>query len=369
MKISGLKIILKDLDFFLKKGGKLEIIAGSNYGLTEPKALKKINEIINGYKSSNLYLENGKNKQTVFHPKLYMFESDRECYILSGSANFTKGGFYSNNEISILLKTNITDKIWKSSERYFKNMINSKTVELATPCSISRYENFYNEQKKNRKNIRSHNTSKPKFNIQNLKSHFAEFDTHELKRNFELRKKMYIEAESVLDEIAETKDLTQDVFASLLDKLTGAKNISSLWRSGSLFRLRKKIYPQYNKFQELVRYIRENRNGNLDQVFDNGKKIIEKIDYAGINYLTEIMLTYNINDFANMNNNPLTVLIKEAELGIKKTPSSYNSNDYKEYCDIIKDISNQLGLKNMLEADTILSDIYWRIKKIELKKA
>ena len=36
-------------------------------------------------------------------------------------------------------------------------------------------------------------------------------------------------------------------------------------------------------------------------VFSNANEMVKKIDGAGVNYVTEIMMTYNPNKFANLN--------------------------------------------------------------------
>jgi hypothetical protein len=89
---------------------------------------------------------------------------------------------------------------------------------------------------------------------------------------------------------------------------------------------------------------------------------VSGIDGAAVNYVTEIMMTYNNRDFANMNRNPITVLKQEAGANIKAHSSSFTSDEYQEYCTLIKEISGELGLKNMLEADSYFNDIYWKIK-------
>jgi hypothetical protein len=63
-----------------------------------------------------------------------------------------------------------------------------------------------------------------------------------------------------------------------------------------------------------------------------------------------------------MNKNPITVLRREGGVNIKASSSSYSGSDYKEYCNLIKEISLKLELQNMLEADSFFNEIYWKIK-------
>ena len=97
-------------------------------------------------------------------------------------------------------------------------------------------------------------------------------------------------------------------------------------------------------------------------MFENAKIKVNLIEGAAVNYITEIMMTYNNNDFANMNKNPLTVLREEGGVNLKAHSSSFKGVDYAEYCELIEEISTKLGLNDMLEADSFFNEIYWKIK-------
>lgn len=92
-------------------------------------------------------------------------------------------------------------------------------------------------------------------------------------------------------------------------------------------------------------------------------RVVSNIKGAAANYVAEIMMTYNPIECANIDRNPITVLRNAGGVKLKAHSSSFNGNDYQEYCTIIKDISEMLTLKDMLEADTFFNDIYWEIYK------
>ena len=90
---------------------------------------------------------------------------------------------------------------------------------------------------------------------------------------------------------------------------------------------------------------------------------VASIEGASVNYVTEIMASYNKNNFAILNNNPFTVLTKKAGVSFShKTLTSFSGEDYTYYCALIKEISEKLGFSNMLEADSFFNDIYWKMK-------
>lgn len=76
------------------------------------------------------------------------------------------------------------------------------------------------------------------------------------------------------------------------------------------------------------------------------------------------MISYNPKDFAILNGNPLSVLTQKAGISFKhKDKYSFDGQDYAYYCEIIKEISEELGFSNMLEADSFFNEIYQKNKK------
>ena len=365
LKASGLTKLLPTVKEFLKSGGQISIIAGQNFALTEPEALHILRKLFQIYQTSKLYLAKANSASSVFHPKLYLFKLNNECCIISGSANITEGGLMNNKETSLVANISVTDIIWTNAKLYFDDLVSTDNADEATLLVIKQYETFYEQQKqynKKAKPIPTKTKSQLAFDYSNLLKHFKKFDNTKRQENFKIKTSNYKEAKKVLDEIADNSRLTQNHFEPLLDTLVGSKEEYNLWHSGSLFRLRRFVYPYYKEFRDLVRYIRENKSLPASIVFKNAKEKVKLIEGAAVNYITEIMMTYNYNDFANMNRNPITVLKKEGGVNIKAHSSSFTELDYEEYCELVKEISLKLGLRNMLEADSFFNEIYWKIK-------
>ncbi len=301
----------------------------------------------------------------MFHPKLYLFKSQKDCCVISGSANITKGGLVDNKETSIIADCIETEKIWIDAKNYFDTLLILENSDEATLLVIKQYQTFFEQQKqfnKKAKPIPTKTNSQLAFDYNNLVKHFKKFNNSERQENFKEKLDNYKKAKAILDQIADNTRLTQAQFEPLLDSLVGSKDKNKLWHSGSLFRLRRFVYPYFKEFRDLVRYIRDNKNQTAEIVFENAKEKVNMIEGAAVNYITEIMMTYNIKDFANMNNNPLTVLRTEGGVNIKASSSSFSGADYDEYCELIKEICSKLGLQNMLEADSFFNEIYWETK-------
>jgi HKD family nuclease len=365
LKTSGLNNLIKPFKDFLKTGGQLTVVVGQNFALTEPTALHELRNLFKPFPTSKLFLAKANSATNVFHPKLYLFKSQKDCCVISGSANITKGGLIDNKETSIVADCKENDAIWKDAKSYFDTLLNSENSDEATLLVIKQYETFFEQQKqfnKRAKPIPTRTKSQLAFDYNNLVKHFKKFNNSERQENFKEKLNNYKQAKSILDQIADNPKLTQTQFEPLLDSLVGSAEEYNLWHSGSLFRLRRSVYPYFKEFRELVRYIRDNKNQSADIVFENAKAKVKSIEGAAVNYITEIMMTYNNKDFANMNKNPLTVLRTEGGVNIKASSSSFSGADYDEYCELIKEICSKLGLQNMLEADSFFNEIYWEIK-------
>ena len=366
LKTSGLNNLITPIKAFLKTGGQLIIIVGQNFALTEPQALDELRKLFKSYTKSRIFLAKANAEQKVFHPKLYLFKSNEECCVISGSANITKGGLIDNKETSIIAECKDVDTIWEDAKNYFDILINPENSDEASLLVIKQYETYFEQQKQHNKKakpIPTKTKSQLLFDYINLVEHFEKFDNIERKQNFKDKVSNYKRAKVVLDQIADNSRLTQKQFEPLLDSLVGSKEENNLWHSGSLFRLRRSVYPYFREFRDLVRFIRDNQNKPASIVFDSAKEKVKGIKGAAVNYITEIMMTYNYDNFANMNRNPITVLKREGGVNMKAHSSSFTGSDYDEYCELIKEISTKLGLKNMLEADSFFNEIYWKLSR------
>jgi len=360
-KNSGLNAIISELETHVRKNKAIHLIAGKHFGLTEPIALRKILYLFEGHTDAKAYLDKALVNTQVFHPKLFLFRIGNKGVILSGSANITDGGLKNNFEVSIHIETDTKSEIWKEALQLFNSWIQEESSDPLSLLVIEQYENYYNNQKKNRKDIIASppkQTSEFQFDYRKLKSRLKDFSIEE--NNIVLREEDYSEAKSLLDEIVNSSHLTQKRFEKILDKLTVGERI---WYSGSLYRKRKEVYNYKNEFRTLVKYIHNNKEKSASEVFENAKAMVKKIKGAAINYVTEIMMTYNPKNFANLNSNPIKVLKEEAGVYIKSHSSSFSGIDYERYCALLKEIAKELKLKNMLEVDSFFNDIYWKLKK------
>ena len=157
---------------------------------------------------------------------MYLFKSHKDCCIISGSANITKGGLTENIETSITANCIKTEKIWIEAKNYFDTLTNNDNAYEATLLVIKQYETFYEQQKQFNKKVKpvpTRTKTQLAFDYINLIKHFKQFNSSQRLKNYNNKVKDYKNAKSILDQIADSPRLTQKQFEPLLDKLIARK--------------------------------------------------------------------------------------------------------------------------------------------------
>jgi len=371
VKVSGIKLLEESIEKAVNRKVTCRIIAGLHFGLTEPIALNKLNRLLNKT-ASQLYLARNTNNE-VFHPKMYLIRIGKIGHIITGSANLTSGGLKNNFECSLWVEADISEPIWQESLEYFDELCSESVSQLATKVLLDNYGEFYVEQQKSREKTKATptlNHPKASFNYDKLIKKFEAFNHTNRNKDFELRMSKYDAARDILDKMISKKTMLNTEFRDLLDELVGgSKKHKQYWSSNGLFRGKTGrkgglgVYDKQKEFNELVKFVKENREESEEYVFGNGMKLIQAIPYVGVNYLTEIMMTYNYHKFANLNKNPLTVLNAYTSLNLTMNKQNYSGKYYAQYCGYVTEIMNVLGIRNMLEVDSFFNDNYQVLKR------
>lgn len=364
LKMSGLNLLLPHIKKHIKLNKPIHIIAGQNFGLTEPEALRKLYDDFGTYTNAKFYLDKAEGNQSIFHPKLFIFKKDSKGFIISGSANITKGGLTTNKEASLFVETSISSVVWKETIKYYNEICNNENADSLSLMIINRYKDFYEEQKiirRKQKVSPDKKSSDYSFSYVKLKKRLNEYKIADFKEKFKQREKDYKQAKELLIEIVDLKRLTQVRFEEIIELLVGKSGQKALWQSGSMNRHKAKVFECKDEFRKLVKFIKENQKSSPNTVFSKAKELVQDVNGARINYVTEIMMTFQPERFGNLNGNPIKVLKEEAGVYFKSHSSLYTGDDYQEYCLIIREICNELELKNLLEVDSFFNIIYWKL--------
>lgn len=105
LKHSGIKVIEKSLKYSLDNGAKFEIIAGLDFKTTDPKSMMFFINLKKQYPNLKFFCYGDKKQNRndiVFHPKIYLFQNEKEMTSIIGSTNLTGGGLTSNFEVNTI---------------------------------------------------------------------------------------------------------------------------------------------------------------------------------------------------------------------------------------------------------------------------
>lgn len=91
-----------------------KIVIGTSFKRTDPEFIM---EFMN---ESGVRFD--KRENGVFHPKVYLFKNGEKWELIIGSANFTRGAFNTNRELSLLINSNDED----DKDRSFSNLITNE---------------------------------------------------------------------------------------------------------------------------------------------------------------------------------------------------------------------------------------------------
>ena len=106
----------------------LSLIVGIDQEGTSKEALE---EILNLQIESYIFYQS---ESIIFHPKIYLFEGDKEIKLILGSSNLTRTGLFTNVESSLLLEFGVEDKtgreLLSELKNYFKTLFNFSDPNL-----------------------------------------------------------------------------------------------------------------------------------------------------------------------------------------------------------------------------------------------
>lgn len=336
-------------------------MVGANFGITDPTALKNLMDY---ERNCRVYLSKLTSK-IIFHPKMYLVRSKGLCHIIIGSANLTNGGMQANNECSVYHRCNPEDQMWKDALIYFNLCLSARNADYLTFPVLDAYVKYHKKQK----NINEKSNPFPEvsdnlfYDLKNLKKYYNQLDQKVIQRELSKKKQRYEKAKAILDEIAITP-MTDKKFSQQFKKLVINQSATEpkLWSSNGMARQVNRILGAKKFFRKLVLAVKNNLNLDPEVIYSHAKEISDQLKGTGANYIGEIMLTYQYKRLPNLNNNPVTVLRKEAGARINAYPNNYKEKDYLIYYKYISQIAKELGLKDMLEVDYFFDKIYQQIK-------
>lgn len=156
MKYSGLKVIENSLQNCLEKKGNVEIIAGLDFKTTDPQAIKFLINLKKSNPSLIFFCFGDKQKNKtdiVFHPKIYLFNKNKETTSIIGSTNLTGGGLLSNFEVNTII-TEDKPLYFSQLEAIYNSVRLTPSIFEPDEEYLNGYSNVYSAFSKNEEKAR-----------------------------------------------------------------------------------------------------------------------------------------------------------------------------------------------------------------------
>jgi HKD family nuclease len=150
---TGLGLIRSAMDTCLSRGGDVEFLVGLDMTTSEPEALWDLYRLCEKNKSVAMYCYADLERSSVYHPKLYLMNSEEEATAVVGSSNLTQGGLKKNVEIDTVIHASTQEEIVSDILAvYNKLKFHPQRVE-ADEELLSLYERFCRNQKTISRNL------------------------------------------------------------------------------------------------------------------------------------------------------------------------------------------------------------------------
>ncbi len=345
----------------LKTEGQLIVLAGQHTGLTHAKTLLELKRLMDPYPESRLYLSKDASGTARSHPNLFLFRSLQKCCIMSGPGGLSGSDPGGNLQAALMVKCNESDPVWLDAIAFFEQSIAPGRTHEGSLLLIRQYETYHERSKRAWLNVEPpYQGTESHWGYEQggkLREHFDGFNNKQRHKAHQQKLQDYARAKDLIDRMAGDKDLTKPRFESLLDGLLG-NDQPGLWHMPGLKAQRSSICRRYKAFAKLADYVRRQQSSPAATVYRGAMERAAEIEGVGQALLTALMITCNPTGFAWLGSIPVQVLRHEAGVHLKGEPTSFNPEDYGEYCLLIKEITTRLGLRDMLEAGSFFEYIH-----------
>ena len=125
--------LLRAMKEFANQGGKIDLTFGadrfSGESGSDYDAIKELLITLNQEPTARLFLYHEPNR--TFHPKLYLFanEDKKRALLIVGSSNWSKGGFWDNIEVNVVIDLDLADSEQNQCYHEVQNCIDKFWVE------------------------------------------------------------------------------------------------------------------------------------------------------------------------------------------------------------------------------------------------
>lgn len=116
---------------------RLQLLAGTDFGLTQLEALEAVNAPPN--RECKLYYSPQESDEGVFHPKLYLGNGGTDFIAVIGSSNLTGPALTRNIELNVLLTGTLDESPARELDGFFRNLWEIPTALKLTKEVVNTY--------------------------------------------------------------------------------------------------------------------------------------------------------------------------------------------------------------------------------------
>lgn len=362
LRKSGLDLLRAKIEERLENNAKITIYCGLSFFQTEPVALRSMYQWHQKYPKFKLNIIEYDPKKT-FHPKVYCFQSDRHVQLVVGSANFTKGGFETNDEVSLCLSAEAESSVHQESKNYFKSLDQFCVNENGIEQAITEYEKKRKTEKP--KLDRSKKSAKKELNEITTYTNQHHAQIKYMFMLYEHMPKYFIrEYQSRLSRYRSARKMLQNIPTNManIDFSAWFQDITNLMFSSGLDRHKSEITAQKKEVLSFFRYLV--KNASKKDIVISGFKQLEKINGMGINMMSEVLNTMNPREVPVINNRSVGALLHFG-FSIKKSAQQYNEVDFNKVTSIAQSIRKDFQCEDLGRIDHFLHFTYIMLKEIE----
>lgn len=116
---------------------RLQVLAGTDFGLTQVEALEAIDVPPN--RECRLYYSPSETDEGIFHPKLYLGKTGKEFMAVLGSSNLTGPALTRNIELNVMFTGTIEEPVTRELDDFFLNLWETPSALRLTKDIINAY--------------------------------------------------------------------------------------------------------------------------------------------------------------------------------------------------------------------------------------
>jgi HKD family nuclease len=367
MKEGGAAFVEPLVKARLNKGATVEAFIGTDFFVTEPKALKRLLDLQNASDRFTVFV--GRQERSTFHPKAYVGRRPDGVRCLVGSANLTGGALGGNDELSISVELMPKDPLAQDLEAAFTAFRDGNRFQRLDALVLEQYSSRFAiaDRKKREAEKAIQDEIDEAFDLRKLDDHWTRFQ-RDPDAVQDLRQRRIDRLEALrrqkaiceLDTKGRLSSASAEAFRShLRDLMSSAEGRPHLWHSDAIYRQGSKALDRPKEMIDLFILGKAASSMSVESGYAAMREAAKAIPGVGMNMITEILCTYAPQRFAVFNGNTSGAL---RTLGFS-TPASVQSVSvakYVEICRTIDALRERIGGADFTDADAFLNWVYFK---------